>query len=107
MKYLIGVIPAAALDVVTDELGSGEIYRLTVSDVEVVAQDDSADSGAPTVGGSGRWLRLEVAVNDAFVEPARSAFECAQKLGHAVDVAILPLEQVIRIRTGERGPEAI
>ena len=59
-----------------------------------------------------RKVRLEIAVNDEFVEPtidaiirgARSGAE--GKIGDG-KIFILPLEDCIRIRTGERAQEAI
>jgi nitrogen regulatory protein P-II 1 len=56
-------------------------------------------------------VRLEIAVNEAFVEPTIEAIMTAARHGDGVigdgKIFILPLEEVIRIRTGERGGEAI
>ena len=58
-----------------------------------------------------RKVKLEIAVNENFVEPTVRAIARAARLdgGRAGDgkVFVLPLEDVVRIRTGERGPEAI
>lgn len=102
MKYVIGVIPGESLHQVTRALGSGEIYRLTVSEVEVV----SSGTGA-LPGDEERRLRLEVAVNDSFLEPALAAFRAVDDGNGDVWVSVLPVENVIRIRTEESGPEAI
>lgn len=102
MKYVIGVIPGERLHQVTQALGAGEIYRLTVSEVEVV----SSDAGA-LPGDEERRLRLEVAVNDAFLEPALAAFRAVDDASGEVWVSVLPVDEVIRIRTEETGPEAI
>ena len=56
-------------------------------------------------------MRLEIAVNEAFVEPTVNAILGAAKHGEGTigdgKIFILPLEEVIRIRTGERGGTAI
>ena len=54
-------------------------------------------------------VRLEIAVNENFVRPTLDALYRALKdeEGCAGTVYVLPLKDVIRIRTGERGPEAV
>ena len=57
-------------------------------------------------------LKLEIAVNDAFVEAAIEAIVHAARSGGTGQVGdgkifVLPLEDCVRIRTGERGGQAI
>ncbi len=57
-------------------------------------------------------LKLEIAVNEAFVEAAVEAIVHAARTPETGQVGdgkifVLPLEDCIRIRTGERGPDAI
>jgi nitrogen regulatory protein P-II 1 len=59
-----------------------------------------------------RKVQLQIAVNEDFVEPTVNAILSAGRTGPEGRIGdgkifILPLEDVIRIRTGERGPEAI
>ena len=56
-----------------------------------------------------RKIRLEIAVNDNFVEPTIKAITKGAQTGKTGDgkIFVLPLEQCIRIRTGERGGLAI
>lgn len=59
-----------------------------------------------------RKVQLQIAVNEDFVEPTVNAIMEAGRSGVEGRIGdgkifILPLEDVIRIRTGERGPEAI
>ena len=59
-----------------------------------------------------RKVKLQIAVNDEFVEPTVQAIIKAGRTGEEGKVGdgkifILPLEDCIRIRTGERGSEAI
>ncbi len=112
MKYVIGIVPPAALERVQEALGNAEIYRLTISEVEVVQPAKEAPPG-----GLARGLRLEIAVNDEFLALAVAAFEEAAKglagggnsggTQFPIQVSVLPLDDTVRIRTGERGPEAI
>jgi len=54
-------------------------------------------------------IRLDIAVNDDFVEATIQAIIKGARTGKIGDgkIWVLPLEQCIRIRTGERGSEAI
>ena len=54
-------------------------------------------------------VRLEIAVNDKFAEPAIEAIMKAAKTGNIGDgkIFVVDLEECYRIRTGERGTEAI
>ncbi len=54
-------------------------------------------------------IKLEIAVNDDLVERAIDAIEGAAKTGNVGDgkIFVATLDQAIRIRTGETGPEAL
>ena len=54
-------------------------------------------------------LKLEVAIGDALLEQAIEALCAAAHTGKIGDgkVFITPLEQVVRIRTGEHGDDAL
>ena len=59
-----------------------------------------------------RKVQLQIAVNEDFVEPTISAIIKGGRTGAAGEIGdgkifVLPLEDCIRIRTGERGSEAI
>jgi nitrogen regulatory protein P-II 1 len=56
-----------------------------------------------------RKLRLEIAVNDSFVEPTIKAIIKGAKTGETGDgkIFVLDLKECIRIRTEERGSNAI
>ncbi len=102
MKYVIGIVPASLLEEVTRLLGQGGIYRLTVGEVDVVDAERQAPPGPQQ-----RRLRLEIAVNNEFLQTALDAFATVQAVDPRVWVSVLPLEEVLRIRTGETGREAI
>ncbi|MDP7269471.1 MAG: P-II family nitrogen regulator, partial [Pirellulales bacterium] len=59
-----------------------------------------------------RKVRLEIAVNDDFVEPTITAILQGGRTGETGAIGdgkifVLPMEDCVRIRTGERGSEAI
>jgi len=112
MKLVQATIDPARLADVQEALSAVEVFRLTVSDVTGL--------GRPTDGpgltfDSRPQVRLDIAVNESFVRPTLEAiFEAAGGNGDddadPLDrerILVLPLKDVIRIRTGERGPEAI
>ena len=113
MKLVIAIIQPDKLDAVRQALVDAEILRITVSrctghgqqqDVELYRGQEISPDLIPK-------SRLEIALNDEYVEPTVNAILGAAKHddGKIGDgkIMILPLEDVIRIRTGERGSEAI
>jgi nitrogen regulatory protein P-II 1 len=113
MKLIVAIIQPDKVDEVHQALIDAEIFRITVSrvtghgrqeDPELYRGEEVAPSLIPKV-------RLEIAVNDAFVEPTVEAILSSARHGEGAigdgKIFILPLEQVIRIRTGERGGDAI
>lgn len=116
-KLVVGIIRPERLDAVQRELAAAQVFRLTVSDVLGTASDRrggvsaaQAYAGASSAPTSERKVKLEVAVNEDFVEPTVRAITRGGKTDTSAGdgkVFILPLEEAIRIRTGERGPDAI
>jgi nitrogen regulatory protein P-II 2 len=98
MKYIVSYIEDDRLGRVLQELDRNEIYLRTISRIQ--------SSGAPS---SPPMFRLEIAVNDNYVRPALDAILSGGKSGAdaAGKIFIQPLEQCIRIRTGEGGSVAI
>ena len=59
-----------------------------------------------------RKVQLQIAVNEDFVEPTIQAILKAGRTGEKGEIGdgkifVVPLDDCIRIRTGERGPDAI
>jgi nitrogen regulatory protein P-II 1 len=54
-------------------------------------------------------VRLEIAVNDNFVKPTIDAIVKGARSGEIGDgkIFVLPVEEAVRIRTGETGTEAV
>jgi nitrogen regulatory protein P-II 1 len=113
MKLIIAIIQPDKLDEVHQALIAAEIYRVTVSRVTGHGQQEDPElyRGEEVVPSLIPKVRLEIAVNDAFVDATIDAILGAAKHGHGSigdgKIFILPLEETIRIRTGERGGSAI
>lgn len=110
MKLIEAIIEPERLEPVQEALAEVEVHRLTVSDVEGYSFDSPRSPRRYPIGIS-RKLKLEIAVNEEFVQPTLQAILKGAQL-HAEDASagkifVLPLHDAIRIRTGERGSEAI
>ena len=112
MKYVIAVIQPDKLDAVLDELTAKDIHLVTVTSV----MGRGRQKGFATVyrshkevGSLLRKVKIEIAVNDEFVEPAIEAITKAAGTGQMGDgkIFVFALDACVRIRTGERGHEAI
>ncbi|MHC4829241.1 MAG: P-II family nitrogen regulator [Planctomycetota bacterium] len=109
MKLIECVVRPERLEAVQEALGELEVFRLTVCDVQALVQGEAGED-APRFASR---VKLEIAVNEAFVEPTVRAVTLAAR-GEAASsgegdgfILTMPLVDVVRIRTGERGPEAI
>ena len=112
MKYIVAIIQPDRMDEVLDKLTDKEIHLVTVTSVlgrgrqKGVAEVYRSHKEA---GSLLRKVKLEIAVNDAFVEPTVEAILAGARTGQIGDgkIFIMDLEKCIRIRTGEDGHEAI
>ncbi len=89
-----------------------EIYLKTVSDVLGCGRQKGRTEvyrGRKETGGLLKKVRLEIAVNEQFVAPTIEAITKAARTGKIGDgkIFITDLSECIRIRTGEKGKEAI
>ncbi len=115
MKLILAVIQPAKLDAVKEALGKVEVFRMTIVDVQGFGRQKGhaeVHRGHELTVNLLRKVQLQIAVNEDFVEPTVNAIVQAGRTGpegHIGDgkIFILPLEDCLRIRTGERGPEAI
>jgi nitrogen regulatory protein P-II 1 len=115
LKLIIAIIQPTKLEAVKEALSKVEVFRLTVSDVQGFGRQKGHTEvyrGQEFTVNLLRKVELQIAVNEAFVEPTIQAIiESARsgpegKIGDG-KIFVLPLEDCIRIRTGERGSEAI
>jgi nitrogen regulatory protein P-II 2 len=112
MKYIIAVIQPHKLDEVMAALEKAEIPLVTVSNVLGRGRQKGVTEvyrGTKEVGSLLKKVKLEIAVNEGFVAPAIDAITTGARTGEIGDgkIFIVDLGDVIRIRTGERGSEAI
>jgi nitrogen regulatory protein P-II 2 len=115
MKYIIAVIQPSRLEAVKEALSKVEVFRLTVSDVQGLGRQKGHTEiyrGHEYEVNLVRKVKLEIAVNEEFVEPTIEAIIRGARTGGEGKIGdgkifVLPLEDVLRIRTGERGGEAI
>jgi nitrogen regulatory protein P-II 1 len=112
MKMIEAVVAPERLGDVKEALSRVEVFRLTVSDVTGLRRAAAA-GGSPSAGAAAfepaPRVRLEIAVNEGFVRPTLEAIRaaCGGEDGGGGRIYIHELRDVIRVRTGERGPEAI
>ena len=115
MKLIIAIIQPSRLEAVKAALTEVEVFRLTVMDVQGFGRQKGHTEvyrGHEFSVNLLRKVQLQIAVNEDFVEPTVNAILEAGRTGPEGRIGdgkifILPLEDCIRIRTGERGPEAI
>ncbi|MBF0619679.1 MAG: P-II family nitrogen regulator [Candidatus Omnitrophica bacterium] len=112
MKLVIAIIQPSKLDDVKEELYKVNVNLITVSEVLGHGRQMGVTEiyrGAREMGNFLRKVRLEIAVNDDFVEPTVKAIIKGAKTGEMGDgkIFIQSLEQCIRVRTEERGNIAI
>ncbi len=112
MKLVIAVIQPHRLEEVKEELYKEEINLMTVSEVLGHGRQKGVTEvyrGMKETGNLLRKIRLEIAVNDNFVERTIAAITRGAKTGQTGDgkIFVVELPECVRIRTGERGGEAI
>lgn len=112
MKLIIAFIKPFKLEPVKDALKAVGVTGMSVSNVSGFGRQ----SGHTEVYRGAEYevdfipkTRIEIMLDDDLVGPAVEAIELAARTGEIGDgkVAILPIADVLRIRTGERGRDAI
>jgi len=115
MKLIIAIIQPHRLEAVKAALAEAEVFRLTVMDVQGFGRQKGQTEvfrGHEFTVNLLRKVQLMIAVNDEFLEPTIEAVTKAGRTGEQGEIGdgkifILPMDDCIRIRTGERGGEAI
>jgi nitrogen regulatory protein PII len=114
MKLITAIIREVQLDKVREALIAAEITRITVSRVSGHGQQriEEMYRGQRIVPDLIPKIKIEIAVNEAFVDITVNAILLSARTNGAGSVGdgkifITPLEECIRIRTGERGGTAI
>ena len=115
MKLIIAIIQPNHLEDVKTALTEVEVFRLTVMDCQGFGRQKGRTEvyrGREFSVNLTRKVQLQIAVNEEFVEPTIEAIIKGGRTGEKGEIGdgkifVLPLEDCIRIRTGERGSEAI
>jgi nitrogen regulatory protein PII len=115
MKYIIAIIQPNRLEVVKEALSHIEVFRLTVSDVQGIGRQKGHTEiyrGHEYQISLVRKVRLEIATEYQYVDKVVEAICDSARTGKEGKIGdgkifILPLEEVVRIRTRERGKEAL
>jgi len=112
MKLIVAVLKPFKLDEVKEALKVLGIHGMTLTE----AQGFGRQRGHTEVYRGAEYevefvpkIRLEVVVDDAQVDEVANAIVDVAGTGKIGDgkVWILPVEEIIRVRTGERGPDAL
>ncbi len=112
MKLITAVVKPFKLDDVRTALSEVGVQGMTVTEVKGFGRQKGHTElyrGAEYVVDFLPKVKVELAVDDSQVEQAVEAITKAAQTGKIGDgkIFISPLEEVIRIRTGETGPDAI
>ena len=112
MKMIVAVIQPEKLDAVKEALFHAEVYKMTVSRVRGCGQQAGYDEhyrGQVKSVNLLEKVRIEIAVNNEFVEPTVKAIVKGAKTENIGDgkIFVMEMNDCIRIRTGEDGKVAI
>ena len=112
MKLITAIIKPFKLDEVREALSAIGVQGITVTEVKGFGRQKGHTElyrGAEYVVDFLPKKKIEAAVDDAIVERAIEAIESAARTGKIGDgkIFVYDLQQVVRIRTGENGKEAL
>lgn len=112
MKLIIAIIQPSHFEAVREQLYEAEVNLITASEVLGHGRQKGVTEvyrGSREMGNLLRKIRLEIAVNENYVEPTIRAIIKGAKTGRTGDgkIFVLDLKECVRIRTEERGSEAI
>ncbi|MBQ7081682.1 MAG: P-II family nitrogen regulator [Fibrobacter sp.] len=112
MKLVTAYIQPERLNNVKQSLYEKKIYKMSVTNVLGCGQQKGYNQrfrGVVTEVNLLKKICLKIAVNDEFVQPCIDAIIAGARTGSIGDgkIFVTALEQCVRIRTGETGPEAI
>ena len=112
MKLITAIIKPFKLDEVREALSAIGVQGLTVTEVKGFGRQKGHTElyrGAEYVVDFLPKVKIEAAVADDVVERVIEAIETAARTGKIGDgkIFVSPLDQVVRIRTGETGQDAL
>jgi len=112
MKLIVAYIQPHKLNDVKQELYKAAVYKMSVTNALGCGQQKGYHEsyrGVDIEVNLLKKVRIEIAVNEDFVDPAVNAIIEGARSGQIGDgkIFIMDLKECIRIRSGERGSEAI
>jgi len=112
MKLVIAIIKPFKLGDVKAALTEMGVTGMTVSEVKGFGRQRGHEAvyrGREYQVDFLPKLRIEIAVEDTLAEPAAETIERTARTGEIGDgkIFVLDLNEAVRIRTGERGPDAL
>ncbi|MGB5098441.1 MAG: P-II family nitrogen regulator [Porticoccaceae bacterium] len=112
MKLVTAIIKPFKLDDVREALNGIGVQGVTVTEVKGFGRQKGHTElyrGAEYVVDFLPKVKLEIAVDDAMLDDVIDAITSVARTGKIGDgkIFVVPLEQVIRIRTGETGADAV
>ncbi len=112
MKKVEAIIKPFKLDEVKEALSAIGVQGITVSEVKGFGRQKGHTElyrGAEYVVDFLPKVKLDIIVSDELVPQVVEAIQRAAKTGRIGDgkIFVLPIEDVVRIRTGERGGDAL
>ncbi len=112
MKMVTAIIKPFKLDEVREALSDIGVQGITVTEVKGFGRQKGHTElyrGAEYVVDFLPKVKIEAAVNDDVVERVIEAIEASARTGKIGDgkIFVSPLDQVVRIRTGETGNDAL
>ncbi|GAB3417019.1 P-II family nitrogen regulator [Massilia agilis] len=112
MKMITAIIKPFKLDEVREALSAINVHGMTVTEVKGFGRQKGHTElyrGAEYVVDFLPKIKIEAAVDDAILDQVIEVIETAARTGKIGDgkIFVASLEQVIRIRTGETGNDAL
>ncbi|MDH2238149.1 P-II family nitrogen regulator [Pigmentiphaga sp. GD03639] len=112
MKLITAIIKPFKLDEVREALSGIGVQGITVTEIKGFGRQKGHTElyrGAEYVVDFLPKVKIEIALADDLVDRAIEAIETSARTGKIGDgkIFVFPLEQVIRIRTGETGKDAL
>ena len=112
MKLIIAYIQPEALNEVKQSLYDAEVYKMSVTNAMGCGQQmgyHETYRGADIEVNLLKKVRIEIGLNDEFVEATTAAIIKGARTGNIGDgkIFVLDLPECIRIRTGDKGADAV
>ena len=112
MRLIVAYIQPERLNDVKQSLYANDVFKMSITNALGCGEERGYQEtyrGVDIEVSLLKKVRLEVAVNEAYVQPTIDAIVAGARTGEIGDgkIFVVPLERCVRIRTGEEGNDAI